>query len=167
MKNYYMKQKVFSFRDRYKVFDQEQNVIYHCEGKLFSLARKMKFIETSTDTLLFNFRRKVLSFLAKYYLSDPDGNEVAVVKRKFSFLKPKVEIESGLGNITLEGDYFAHNFTLFEDGKELANVQKKWISWGDSYSITIQDEAKTHFLLAIIILIDSIFHENKSQNRRF
>lgn len=166
MKNFYMKQKVFSFRDRYKVFDQDQNVIYHCEGKLFSLSRKMKFIETSTDTLLFNFRRKILSFLAKYYLTDPDDKEVAVVKRQFSILKPKVEIESSLGNITLEGDYFAHNFTLFEDGTELANVQKKWISWGDSYVITIQDEARTDFLLAIIILIDSIFHENHNQNRR-
>jgi len=157
-----MKQKVFSFRDRYKVMDQDQNVLYHCEGKLFSISRRMKFVETSTDNVLFNFRRKILSFLAKYYLTDPEGNEVAVVKRKFSILKPKVEIESQLGNLTLEGDYFAHNFTLFEDGLELANVQKKWISWGDSYVISIQDEKRTHFLLAIIILIDSIFHENNS-----
>ncbi len=166
MKNFYMKQKVFSFRDRYKVFDQEQNVIYHCEGKMFSISRRMKFLETSTETVLFNFRRKIFSFLAKYYLSDPEGKEIAVVKRKFSFLKPKVEIESELGNITLEGDYFAHNFTLFEDGVELANVQKKWISWGDSYVITIHDDSKVVFLLAIIILIDSIFHENHNQNRR-
>ncbi len=165
MKNFYMKQKVFSFRDRYKVFDEEQNVIYHCEGKLISISKKMKFVETSTDTILYNFRKQIFSFLAKYYLTDVDGNEVAVIKRKFSFLKPIIEIESKLGDITLEGDYFAHNFTLFENGVELANVQKKWVSWGDSYVITVQDESRSHFLLAVIILIDSVFHGNKSQNR--
>ena len=85
MKNYYMKQKVFSFRDRYKVFDDDQNTIYHCEGKFFSISRKMKFIETASDTVLYNFRRKILSILAKYYLTDADGNGIAVVKRKFSF----------------------------------------------------------------------------------
>jgi len=164
MKNFYMKQKVFSFRDRYKILDSEQNVIYHCEGKFFSISKKMKFIENSSEEVLYNFRRKILSILAKYYLTDVDGNEVAVVKRKFSFPRPKVEIESSKGNITLEGDYFAHNFTLLENGVELANVTKKWISWGDSYVISIIDESKTNFLLAIIILIDSIFHDNKNQN---
>ena len=97
-------------------------------------------------------------------MTDNEGNEVAVIKRKFSVLRPKVEIESSVSNITLEGDYFAHNFTLLENGVELASVTKKWISWGDSYVITIQDDSKTNFLLAIIILIDSIFHENKSNN---
>jgi len=129
MKSYYMKQKVFSFRDRYKVMDENQNVLYHCEGKLFSISRKMKFIETSTDQVLYNFRRQVFSLLAKYFLTDNEENEIAVIKRKFSFLRPKVEIESTLGSFTLEGDYFAHNFTLLENGTEVASVQKKWISY--------------------------------------
>ena len=166
MKNYYMKQKVFSFRDRYKVFDDDQNTVYHCEGKFFSISRKMKFIETASDTVLYNFRRKILSILAKYYLTDADGNGIAVVKRKFSFPRSKIEIESNIANMTLEGDFFAHNFTLLENGVEVATVTKKWISWGDSYVINILDESKTGFLLAIIILIDSIFHENKSSNNR-
>jgi len=160
-----MKQKVFSFRDRYKVFDEEQNVVFHCEGKVFSISRQMKFIETSTGNILYHFRRKVFSFMPTYYLYDQEEKQIAVVKRKFSFLRPKVNIESDLGNMTIDGDYFGHNFTLMENDSEVASVTKKWISWGDSYEISIFDESKTHFLLSIVILIDSIFHENSSRNR--
>lgn len=167
MKHFYMKQKVFSLRDRYKIYDEEQNVVFHCEGKLFSISCRMKFMETSTDLLLFNMRKKILSFLATYYLYDLEEKQVAVVKRKFSLLKPKVEIESDYGNFTIDGDYFSHNFTITDGTSEVASVTKKWISWGDSYEITIFDETKTHFLLGLIILIDSIFHENSNRNRRY
>ncbi|MCK7479097.1 MAG: hypothetical protein M0C28_18330 [Candidatus Moduliflexus flocculans] len=32
MKTFYLKQKVFSFTDKYKVYGEKQNVVYHCEG---------------------------------------------------------------------------------------------------------------------------------------
>ncbi|MBN2300716.1 MAG: LURP-one-related family protein [Acholeplasmataceae bacterium] len=158
-----MKQKVFSIKDRYKIFDEEQNVIFHCEGKLFSLSRKMKFIENSTDTILFHFRKKILSLFATYFLYDNEEKQIAVVKRKFSFT-PKVEIESDFGVFTIEGNFYGHNFSILENGDEVANITKKWISWGDSYEMAIHDDSKTAFLLALIILIDRIFHENKNKH---
>ncbi len=165
MKHFYMKQKVFSFRDRYKIFDEEQNVVFHCEGKLFSLSRKMKMIEDATDQAIYHFRKRIISFLPVYYLYDSTEKQVAVIKRRFSF-RPKVEIESDFGNYMIDGDYFGHNFTLFEDEKEVASVTKKWVSWGDSYEIAIQNESKSQFLVALIILIDRIFHESKGNNSR-
>ncbi len=163
MKHFYMKQKVFSFRDRYKVFDEEQNVVFHCEGKLFSLSKKMKMIEDATDQAIYHFRKKIISLLPVYYLSDSTEKQIAVIKRRFSF-RPKVEIESDNGNFMIDGDYFGHNFTLFEDNNEVASVTKKWVSWGDSYEIAIHNEKQSQFFVALIILIDRIFHENKRRN---
>lgn len=162
MKHFYMKQKVFSIRDKYKVYDENQNVIFHCEGTFFSISQKMKFVETSTGSDLFLFRRKVLSFLPTYFVYDMEDKKIAKISRKFTFVKPKLEIDSDFGMFTVEGNYFQLNFTVTNDGKEVATVQKKWISWGDSYEIVIQDESNYKFLVAMIILIDRIFHEQKS-----
>ena len=164
MKHFYMKQKVFSFRDRYKIYDENQNVVFHCEGKLFSISQKMKFIETSSEKELYLFRRKVLSFMPTYYMYDMQDKQIAKIQRKFTFLKPKLEIESDFGHFTVEGNYFQLNFTVLEGENEVATVQKKWISWGDSYEISIMDDKNYQFLVAMIILIDRIFHEQKSRN---
>ena len=41
MKQLYLKQKVFSFGEKYNVFDENQNIVYHIKGKVFSLRNKM------------------------------------------------------------------------------------------------------------------------------
>ncbi len=164
MKHFYMKQKVFSFRDRYKIYDENQNVVFHCEGKLFSISQRMKFIETSEEKELYAFRRQLFSFMPTYFMYDMNEKQIAKIKRKFTFLKPKLEIESDFGNYTVEGNYFQLNFTVLEGESEVATVQKKWISWGDSYEISIMDDENYSFLVALIIMIDRIFHEQKSRN---
>ncbi len=164
MKHFYMKQKVFSFRDRYKFYDEIQNVVFHCEGKLFSISQKMKFIETSAEKELYSFRRQLFSFMPTYFMYDMNEKQIAKIKRKFTFLKPKLEIDSDFGNYTVEGNYFQLNFTVLEGESEVATVQKKWISWGDSYEISIMNDENYPFLVAMIIMIDRIFHEQKSRN---
>ncbi|HBG32863.1 MAG TPA: hypothetical protein DEG42_04530 [Acholeplasmataceae bacterium] len=164
MKHFYMKQKVFSITDKYKIYDENQNVVFHCEGKLFSISARMKFIESSTENVVYLFRRKVLSFMPTYFIHDLEDKQIAQVGRKFTFLKPKLEIDSDFGHYTVEGNYFQLNFTILLGEREVATVQKKWISWGDSYEITILEDANYKFLVALIVLIDKIFHEQKSRS---
>ncbi len=165
MKKYYLKQKVLSFRDRYKIFDENEVVQYHCEGQFFSIRNKMDFIKTSTDEVLYHFQRILLAFLPAYKLLDKNGNEVAVGRQKFSFMKKNAEIQSQIGDFTVDGNFIAHNFSIQKDGQEVASIQKKWLAWGDSYEILIIDEQNTEFLLALIIMIDAIFHSNKKKSR--
>ena len=164
MKHFYMKQKVFSFRDRYKIYDENQNVVFHCVGKVLSLSARMSFMDTSTDQELFLFRKKVLSFMPTYYIYDPFEKQIAVIKRRIAFMKAKLDIDSEYGQYRIEGNYFQLNFSIFEGEKEVANVQKKWISWGDSYEITIFEDEKYKYLTALVVVIDRIFHEQKSHN---
>jgi len=165
MKHFYLKQKVFSLTDRYKVFDENQDVIYYVKSKFFSIHRRMTFIDQKTDSVLYNFKRKLFRIMPCYELLDADMNLLAVVKRKISFLKPKVFIEKEGKNFNIEGNYFAHSFQVFSEAKEVANVTKKWLSWGDSYQITIFDDQNETFYLAMVILIDSMFHDNKNSSR--
>ncbi|MDO9628580.1 MAG: LURP-one-related family protein [Acholeplasmataceae bacterium] len=163
MKHFYLKQKVFSLTDRYKVFDENQNVVYYVKSKVFSIHRKMKFIDQSNDEVIYNFKRKLFYIMPNYLMLDANLNQIALVKRKFSFFRPKVFVEKEGMNFNIEGDYFAHSFQVFNGMEEVASVTKKWLSWGDSYQITIHDDKNDVFYLALVILIDSMFHDNKNK----
>jgi uncharacterized protein YxjI len=164
MKKFYLKQKVFSFTDRYKVFDENQKIVYHCEGALFSFTHKMELMETATNKLLYVLKRQVFSLLPTYHLSDPAGKEIAHIHKKFTLFTHKIDIESEFGQFTIDGDMFAHNFSINANGQTKVDFVKKWVSWGDSYEITIYSEEHVEFYLAMVIMIDNCLHDGAAQS---
>ena len=165
MKKLYLKQKVFSFTDRYKIFDENQKVLYHCEGQFFSFSHKMDLFDTGRNKLLFTLRKKIFSLLPTYHLTDPQGVEVATIHKRFTILKHKLDIESKFGEFSIDGDFLGHTFTVTANGQTVVNFQKKWISWGDSYEISIYPEENLEFYVALVIMIDNCLHDGEQGNR--
>ena len=163
MKKFYLKQKVFALRDRYKVYNEEQKIVFHCEGKMFSLSRRMNLFETDTNKFLYQIRRKVFTFLPKYFLTNNEGKQVAFIRKRFTMLKHRLDITSDFGEFRIEGDMFAHNFSIFNQNEEVVTFRKKWISWGDSYEITILNDENYQFYLALVLMIDACLHDNQGQ----
>ena len=164
MKRFYIKQKIFAITDRYKVFDETQTIVYHIESKFLSITHKMEFYRTKDSTHLYSLRKQLFTLLPKYYVSTPDGEDIATVVKKFTILHHKLEISSKMGNFTMEGDFLAHDFSVSQDGKSVLDFHKKWLSFGDAYEITIYDENNIEFLLALVILIDDCLHDEKRRH---
>jgi len=165
MKHYYMKQKVFAIRDRYKFYDENENVAYYCEGKMFSFTHEMKFLEAEGKSELYTIKRKVFTFMPKYFLYKPDGGEAAFIQKRFTLLKQHFDISSEGQELKMDGNAWGYDFQVKDQDKMLLEVHKKWIAWGDTYQITIHDEAKTALLLALVVMIDDCLHDN--QNKRY
>jgi uncharacterized protein YxjI len=163
MQQFYLKQKVFSFTDRYKVYDANQNVVYHCEGHFMSFSHRMDFFATASKKLLFTIRKQIFSLLPVYHLTSADGKEVATVRKRFTLLKQKLDIESIYGNYTIEGDFLAHAFTILSGDSQVVDFQKKWLSWGDSYEIAVHSDQNQEFFVALVVMIDDCLHNDKGQ----
>ena len=163
MKQYYLKQKVFAIRDRYKVYDEEQQLAYYCEGKMFSFVRRMDFFKAPEKTHLYTIKRQFISFLPKYRLFTLEGSQVALIKKRWSFMRHKFDISSELGELKMEGNMWGHDFKVMLDETILLEVHKKWLSWGDTYQITIVDESKTELLIALVLMIDDCLHDSQNQ----
>ncbi len=159
MKQFYMKQKVFSIRDTYQVFDEAQNVIYHGKGKVFSMHDRLDLIKDSTDETIYRMRKKLFKFMPTYLLLDSMDNFVAEIRKKIS-LRTHLSVQCSMGDYAVKGDIMGHTFSILDGEKEVANVTKKWISWGDTYQITIHEDKKVDFIIALIILVDKVFHES-------
>ncbi|QMS84493.1 LURP-one-related/scramblase family protein [Candidatus Xianfuyuplasma coldseepsis] len=159
---FYIKQKVFTLKDQFSIMDESGNPIYNVQGKMFSFSNKLQ-LQNPNGSVVLHAKKQVFRFLPKYFLYDPHDEEVATIERKFG-LRPKFEIQAGVDNLRVEGSFFAHSFQIYKDDLIVASIQKKLISWGDSYEIDINDINNTELYLFIVIVLDQIIHEQ--QRRR-
>jgi uncharacterized protein YxjI len=106
--------------------------------------------------------RKVFTFLPKYFIESPDGEQLAVVQRRFG-LRPKFDVSLGTEQLQVSGSLFAHSFQVMDERGVIASIQKKIISWGDTYEIDITDDRRVELLLFVVIIIDQVIHEQKNR----
>ncbi|MCG1010565.1 LURP-one-related family protein [Salinicoccus sp. ID82-1] len=153
---FYIKQKIFSFKNQFTVKDAEENDAFYVEGKAISLRNKLRVTDTSGEEVLY-IEQKVLRFSPEFELYRND-QKVATVKKDFNLLANNYTI---LGpDWHIEGSIMEHNYFIKENDNIVAEVSKKLISWGDSYSIDIYDEAHLDILLGIVIVIDCVNQKN-------
>lgn len=157
---FYIKQKVFTFKDKFTVMDERQNIKYEVRGKFMSMKNKLELTDQNGDTLL-RSERKVFSFLPTYYVYDSRNQDIAMVKRVFG-IKPKFNLRILHDDYYVDGSLFGHNFGIYDNHQNLvASISKKIISWGDTYEIDIVDENNIELLLFLVIIIDQVVHEKK------
>jgi len=156
---FYIKQKVFSFKDQFKVMDEEQNMIYQIKGKFMSIKNKLELQDKNGEVLL-RSNRKVFTFLPKYFIYNLRNEEVATIKRLFS-IRPKFDLSIMRRELTVDGSLFAHSFNIFDNGQVVASIQKKIISWGDTYEIEIFEKDDIELFLFVVIVLDQVIHERK------
>ncbi|NLJ99388.1 MAG: hypothetical protein GX320_09040 [Tissierellia bacterium] len=159
---YLIKEKIFSFADRFTIEDDQGYPRYEVVGKLLSLGNKLKLYNTTGEELIY-IEQKIFRFLPEYLIYR-NGNIVGRIKKELTFLKPRFNIESSYGNFTLDGDVFHHEFNISKDGNPIAWISKKWISLSDTYTVDILEEEDHSFILAIIIVLDQIFYDNRNKS---
>ena len=116
---YYVKQKVFSLRDKFTIKDYSQNDVFQVQGKFMSLSNKLELLNMDGSQVL-NSKKKLFRFLPLYYIYSNHDEELAEIKRKFSF-KPKFDVKVGQQEYQVEGSIFAHTFSIKKDLISLLN----------------------------------------------
>lgn len=158
---YFIKQKVFTLKDKFNIMNEQQETLYQVEGKVFSIKNKLSLLNPVGDVVL-KAEKKLFKLFAEYNILSPDGDHLAKVKRKFA-LRPKFEV-TALGNtLQVDGNFIGHNFTMTENGAFIGNIQKKLFSFGDSYVIDIEAPQNEELYLFIVIIIDQIIEEAEAK----
>ena len=149
---FYLKQKVFSWGDKFTVFDANGNACFFVKGEVFTFGKKLHLLDINENELAF-IHQKVLSFLPRYFISR-NGEIYAEVLKRFTFLKQEYII-NGL-NWSVTGDFFAHEYEIYDSyGQCIVRVSKKWFTFGDSYEIDINDNIDTVSALSVVLVIDA------------
>jgi uncharacterized protein YxjI len=155
---FYIKQKVFSFKDQFKVTDDNQNLKYEVKGKFMSISNKLELMDSYGKVLL-RSQKQIFSLLPKYFIYDANGKELAIIKKKFS-IRPNFDMTIMDKQYSVEGSLFGHSFGIINNhNQNVASIGKKLFSWGDTYEIDIDDEENKELFLFVVIIIDQVIHE--------
>lgn len=157
--NFYIKQKLFSWGDKFFIYDQNGNERYRVEGKVFSLGKKLHLFDM-LDHELVAIEQKLLSFLPKYFIKR-GGEVVAEVVREFTFFKQNYTVKGP--DWQVKGDWFDHSYEITDAaGRTVASVEKKWFTLGDAYELCLADGVDEVIVLAVCLVIDACIEASQN-----
>lgn len=122
---------------------------------------------------------KALSVTDRLVLRDPDGRDVAEVRRKLVATRPTYEVSiggeeaarirkklftpfvdrytvdiPGPDDLEMVGDLFDHEYTVRRDGDVVATVSKSYFTVRDTYAVEIAAGENDLLILASVLALD-------------
>ena len=147
----YIQQRVFTFGDKFSIYDQNANESFYVEGEVFTFGKKLHLYSANGREAAF-IHQKLFSFLPKYYIS-VNGTDVAEVVKEFTFFRNEYTV-NGLG-WKVSGDFMDHDYSITSEDKTIAVVSKQWFSWGDAYEIDIAEGIDPALAISVVLIIDA------------
>ncbi len=152
----YIRQKVFSWRDRFTVKDENGRDRYSVEGELFSWGKKLHVYDMGGTEAAF-IQQKVFSFLPRF-LVFVNGTQVAEIVKAFTFFRPRYRIEGPGWDVG--GSFMAHDYEITRNGEAIVTIHKKWMTWGDCYAPDIVNARDEIPALSVVLAIDCVMAAN-------
>lgn len=159
----YIKQKVFSFRDRFTVKDEYGNDRYFVEGEFLSFGKKLHIYNMYNDEVAF-VRQKLMTFMPKFTV-EIGSRQIAEIVKEFTFFKPKYYVD-GLG-WDVKGDFFSHDYEIISNGRVIVSIHKQWMSWGDTFELDIDNASDEVVALAVVLAIDAVIDAQQASANNY
>ena len=154
----YMKEKVFSWNERFTVKDENGWDKYYVEGEFFSLGKKLHLLGAHGEEVAF-IQQQLFTLMPRYTVSVA-GREIAQIRKEFTFFFQRYVID-GLG-WEIDGDVWAHDYVIRKNGRTIVRITKEWFTWGDSYVLDILDPADELVALAVVLTIDCVAEASRN-----
>ncbi len=145
----FIKEKIFSFHNRYFIKDEKNNDILEISSKPISIGTKTWIKDLEGKELAY-IEQELFHFMPKYNVFI-NGNKEYFIKKKFKLFKNDYELSN---NFRVEGNFLSHNFTVYNDKHEkVGEIYRKYFKIGDQYIIDIPNEKDYLLVLSIIVAI--------------
>ena len=156
--NLYIKERIFTWGDKFDVCDENGNPKYYVEGEVFSWGKKLHVYDRYNREVAF-IKQEVFTWMPTYKVY-VNQNEVASIRREFSFFHPRYSV-AGLG-WDVEGSFLEHSYYISKNGRDIVSIEKEWMTWGDTYQLSIADDADEIVALAVVLTIDCMVEQENN-----
>ena len=146
----YMKQKVFSFTDKFTVKDELGEDKYYVEGEF--LYTRLHILDKNGIEVA-NIYKKFFSLMPRFFININGRQELELVK-EFTLFNQRYYLEGT--SISLQGDFMEHNYSLSDNEHCIMNISKEWFTWGDSYMLDIANPTDELLCLCVVLAIDCV-----------
>ncbi len=154
----YIKERVFTWGDKFDVCDRNGTPRYHVAGEVFSWGKKLHVYDRSGREVA--FVKQELFALLPCYKVYVNQQEVATIRRQFTFFRPRYTVD-GLG-WDVNGSFWQHNYQITQNGRPVVDIEKEWLTWGDTYHLHVADSANEIIALAVVLTIDCVVEQQNN-----
>ena len=151
----YLLQHIFTFGDKFVVYDESEAERYYVEGEVFSFGKKLHVYNAHNEEIAL-IRQELFSFPPTFSV-ERGGIEVASIVKEFTFFHQAYTVEGP--DWQVEGDFSSHEYTISKGDQVIATVSREWFTLGDSYEINIRDARDEVVALATALVIDAILED--------
>ena len=162
MRRLYFKQKIIKMTDQFLIYDEYEKPIYKVDQDLKLIGHSVNVLNLENEDT-FKIERQLLKIMPRYTVTFSDGREF-IIKQNFKLFKINVSLISSDFDLEIKGDFMSLNFNI-NSGRNLVGViTKKFLSFGDSFSVEVLDSKYQDALVAISIVLDRIIDDMKKNN---
>ena len=165
---FFIKQKLFNvWQDKYTIKDINENDVFEVKTDVKALKR-LTIYDMAGNPLLKLKKRYWRFFMPRWDILDADGKLLYIVKRKFVPFVPRYKIISKIEpnsgeKYSITGSIWGFSFSILDkDKKVVATISKKIVSWGDVYSIIVDEPNDVMLSIGSTLIFDLIHHKNRS-----
>ena len=156
-----LKQKFWSLAEDFTIRDEEGNDCYTVEGRVFSFGDKLSIRDMQGNEVAY-IEQRLLSWGPAYEVHRPGCGVTEITKEHFTFFYCKFNVDGpGDEDYAASGDFLDHEYEIQRDGDTVTKVSKKWFTWTDSYGVEIASGEDPVLLLATVVVIDLVCHDEK------
>ncbi|MHA1612425.1 MAG: LURP-one-related/scramblase family protein [Promethearchaeota archaeon] len=175
-REFLIKEQIFTLNERMEIMDpSSQAILGYFKSKFFTLPKKY-WLTYPDDRPLIGIEKQIFTFLPKFDFFEAQPNEnlssnrlLGTLEKKFSFFTPKYYFKAPNGAIMYEiqGNLWERSFQVFQQGRIVAEISKKFWSWSDTYGIRIdpnRNDQEAMVLLTMVVVLDYIADQQKQHN---
>jgi uncharacterized protein YxjI len=151
---YVIKENFWHLGEDSDITDEQGNAVYHVDGKVFSIHGTLIVTDTNGNEVA-RVQRKLMAFAPTYEVTS-GGQEIAEIRKQlFTPFHDHFTIEIGdSDDLQMNGDFFAHEFTIDRAGQTVATITKQWLSLTASYGVDIASGENDPVILASVLALD-------------
>lgn len=154
----FVKEKLLSIHNKYYIYNESGEIEYEIESKAVSIGDKTTIYDKEHNSIAY-IEQEILHLMPHYnvYIN---GKYKFQIKKKFQMFKNNYELSN---DYTVDGSTLSLDFIIKNNnGKEIAIINRKFLSIGDKYQIEIIDEKDINIILTIIVAITNDVDRSQS-----
>lgn len=146
-----IKQRVFSWGEKFDIYDEQGNVKYFVKGEVFSLGHQLHVFDMYENEVG-SVHEQIFTFRPKFDIV-MNGVTRGTIVKQFTFFKQEYDVDFNGWHV--DGDCMAWDYDVYSQGTPIIHIKKEWLTWGDTYVIDIANPADELMGLMLVIAIDA------------
>lgn len=163
---YKIRQNLISIGDDFWIENEAGQKVFKVDGKVLRIRKTLVF-EDAKGKKLAQIQERLLTIKDTMVVEDADGKDIATIKKALiTPLRDRWDVKVKNGpDLDVQGDFLAHEYTIKEGRKTVAEVSKKWLRITDTYGVEVEDGQNDILILAIAVAIDIMVDDDAKKKK--